>query len=53
MRQLPASMLEATAELAGSSVLRKAMGDLLFETFVATRRGEHEQLAEVAEEDLA
>ena len=52
MRQLPASLPEATAELAKSSVLRKAMGDLLFETFVATRRGDHEQLAELAEEDL-
>lgn len=52
MRQLPASLPEAADELAASSVLREAMGDLLFETFVATRRGDHEQHAEVDEEEM-
>lgn len=52
MRQLPASLPEATDHLAASSVLREAMGDLLFETFVATRRGDAEHQADVADEDL-
>ncbi len=43
IRQLPASLPEAADELAKSSVLRDAMGDFLFETFLATRRGESEQ----------
>ena len=43
IRQLPASLPAAADELAGSSVLRGAMGDFLFEMFLATRRGEAEQ----------
>ena len=43
IRQLPASLPAAADELAGSSVLRGAMGDFLFEVFLATRRGEAEQ----------
>jgi glutamine synthetase len=38
--QLPSSLGAAIRELEGSSVLREAMGDMLFESFVATRRGE-------------
>jgi glutamine synthetase len=52
MRQLPASLPEAIHELAASEVLRRAMGDLLFETFVATRRGDHEQYVEVEEDEM-
>ena len=43
IRQLPASLPEAADELEKSSMLREAMGDFLFETFLATRRGEAEQ----------
>ncbi|HET6712843.1 MAG TPA: glutamine synthetase family protein [Actinomycetota bacterium] len=52
VRQLPASLSEAAAELAGSSVLREAMGDFLFETFLATRRGEVEQYAGFDDDEL-
>jgi glutamine synthetase len=38
--QLPASLTEAAERLAESTVLREAMGEFLFETFLATRRGE-------------
>jgi glutamine synthetase len=43
--QLPASLTEATEAFAASDVLREAMGDFLFETYLATRRGEVEQYA--------
>ena len=43
IKQLPSSLAEAADEFADSSTLREAMGDFLFETFLATRRGEHEQ----------
>ncbi len=52
IRQLPASLPEAVAQLAESSVLREAMGDFLFETFLATRRGEHEQYAGLNDDQL-
>ena len=42
MRQLPSSLGAAIRELERSSVLRGAMGDVLFESFLATRRGERE-----------
>ena len=38
--RLPSSLGAAIAELERSAVLREAMGDMLFESFVATRRGE-------------
>ena len=38
--QLPSSLGAAIAELERSAVLPEAMGDMLFESFVATRRGE-------------
>lgn len=52
VRQLPASLPEAVARLAASSVLRNAMGEFLFETFLATRRGECEQYAGLDDEEL-
>jgi glutamine synthetase len=38
--QLPSSLGAAVAELERSTVLREAMGDMLFDSFVATRKGE-------------
>ena len=38
--QLPSSLGAAIAELERSTVLREAMGDMLFDSFVATRKGE-------------
>ena len=38
--QLPSSLDAAIAELERSTVLREAMGDMLFDSFVATRKGE-------------
>jgi len=52
VRQLPGSLREATEQLAASSVLREAMGDFLFETFLATRRGEVEQYAGIDDDEL-
>ena len=37
---MPSSLDVAIRELEGSSVLREAMGDMLFDSFVATRKGE-------------
>lgn len=52
VRQLPASLPEAIERLSASSVLRDAMGDFLFETFLATRRGEHEQYEGLDDDEL-
>lgn len=52
VRQLPSSLPEAVEHLAASSVLRDAMGEFLFETFLATRRGECEQYAGLADDEL-
>lgn len=52
VRQLPGNLPEAVEQLAGSTVLREAMGDFLFETFVATRRGEVEQYAGLDDDEL-
>ena len=52
VRRLPASLPEAVKELAASSVLRDAMGEFLFETFLATRRGEVEQYAGLDDDEL-
>jgi glutamine synthetase len=38
--QLPSSLDAAIPELERSTVLREAMGDMLFDSFVATRKGE-------------
>lgn len=40
VRQLPSSLGAAIRELERSSLLRGAMGDVLFDAFLATRRGE-------------
>jgi glutamine synthetase len=40
IRPLPRSLREAIEELERATVLRRAMGELLFESFLATRRGE-------------
>jgi glutamine synthetase len=42
LRQLPASLGAAIRELERSDVLREAMGDVLFDAFLATRRGERD-----------
>ncbi len=42
IRQLPSSLGEAIRELERSSVLRTAMGEVLFDAFLATRRGERD-----------
>jgi glutamine synthetase len=42
IRRLPSSLGEAIRELERSTVIREAMGDVLFEAFLATRRGEAE-----------
>ena len=38
--RLPSSLDVAIREFEGSSILREAMGDMLFDSFVATRKGE-------------
>jgi glutamine synthetase len=52
IERLPASLPEAAERLAASHVLRAAMGDFLFETFVATRRREAERNADLPDEEL-
>jgi glutamine synthetase len=42
VRQLPSSLGAAIGQLEGSTVLREAMGDVLFDAFLATRRAERE-----------
>jgi len=50
--RLPVTLDEAAERLAGSTVLRDAMGEFLFETFLATRRGEAERSAGLDEDEL-
>ncbi len=52
IRRLPGTLGDAVERLAASSVLREAMGDFLFETFLATRRGEVEQYAGLDDDEL-
>jgi glutamine synthetase len=52
IRQLPSSLGDAIKELEGSSLLRDAMGDVLFDAFLATRRGERDAF-EGADPDVA
>ena len=52
IQQLPGSLPEAADRFAGSSVLREAMGDFLFETFLATRRGEYREYEGVPNDEL-
>jgi glutamine synthetase len=42
VRQLPASLDAAIRELDRSDLVRSTMGDVLFEAFLATRRGERD-----------
>ncbi len=51
-RRLPQSLAEATGHLAQSAVLREAMGDPLFEAFLAVRRGETELFAGLSPDDI-
>ncbi len=53
IRQLPSSLGAAVEELERSSMLRAAMGDMLFDSFVATRRGEVEAFAGADDDALA
>lgn len=50
--RLPESLDEAASTMEASSVLRKAMGDVLFETFLATRRKEWEKFGGLEEEAM-
>jgi glutamine synthetase len=52
VRQLPSSLAHATERFAGSAVLRDAMGEFLFETYLATRRGEIQQYAGADTDEL-
>ncbi len=52
VRRLPASLPQAVERLAASSVLRDAMGEFLFETFLVTRRGECEVYAGLDDDEL-
>jgi glutamine synthetase len=52
VERLPSSIAEAAERLAGSSVLRDAMGEFLFETLLATRRGESERYRGLDDEEI-
>jgi glutamine synthetase len=52
IEQLPSSLAEAAERFAASDVLRAAMGDFLFETFLATRRGEAERYGSMSDQEL-
>lgn len=52
IRPLPASLGEAIGALEGSTVLREAMGDVLFDAFLACRRGEWDRYGEMDDESV-
>ena len=52
IRRLPQSLAESSEHLQRSVMLREAMGDPLFEAFLAVRRAETELFAEVSAEDV-
>jgi glutamine synthetase len=52
VRRLPESLDEAVNHLEKSDVLREAMGDVLFNAFVAVRRGEVEAFADKTPEEI-
>jgi glutamine synthetase len=52
VEQLPSSLPRAVEALAASAVLREAMGDYLFETFLATRRGEARKYEDLDDDEL-
>ena len=51
VRQLPATLGEAIKELEASSMLRRAMGDVLFDAFVATRHAERDAYEDMDPEE--
>ena len=51
-RRLPQSLPESAAALEGSDVLRGAMGDPLFEAFLAVRHAESELFADADPQDI-
>lgn len=51
--RLPESLGQAVDAMEGDGVLREAMGEMLFEAFVAVRRAEIERLAGQSDEDVA
>jgi len=51
-RRLPRSLGEATGHLERAAVLREAMGDPLFEAFLAVRRGESELFADLSADEI-
>ena len=51
-RRLPQSLDEATAALESSDLLRDAMGDVMFEAFLAVRRAEIELFAGATQADV-
>ncbi len=52
IRRLPSSAAEALDHLSASGILRDAMGDPLFEAFLAVRRAEIDAAAERSPEDV-
>jgi glutamine synthetase len=52
VEQLPSSLPAAVEALAGSAVIREAMGEYLFETFLATRRGEAGKYEDLDDDEL-
>lgn len=52
IRRLPQSVAEAVSHLEESKVLREAMGDVLFNAFVAVRRAEMELFAGKGDEEV-
>jgi glutamine synthetase len=52
IRQLPSSLGAAIRELERSTVIRSAMGDVLFDAFLATRAGENALFAAMDPADM-
>jgi glutamine synthetase len=52
VRRLPQTLAEAADSLERDAILRSAMGDPLFEAFLAVRRGEVEVFADVSPEEI-
>jgi glutamine synthetase len=52
VRQLPSSLGAAIRELERSTMLREAMGDVLFDSFLATRRAERQAFEGKSPEDV-
>ncbi|HWI03945.1 MAG TPA: glutamine synthetase family protein [Acidimicrobiales bacterium] len=51
--RLPQSLAQAVEAMTGDAVLREAMGEVLFEAFLAVRRAEVERFAGRSDEDVA